>query len=196
MSFGLLGLSTDLQQLDATAAAVFGGVGVGVAADVGIASKLTGPVGLVAGAVSQVAFRGAARGGPEARDSARSALQLSSGFALAIAAASPLLPVLAVAALGGQYAGARTAIVIYALGTALAVLNQPLAGILAAGGSDRSVARVIGPAVLVGLVVGSFAVGSFGAPGMAIGYCITQVLIFVACVAMYRRTRGIDRSTR
>lgn len=187
VSFGLLGLASDLQQLDATAAAGF--AGVGVAADVGIASKLTGPVGLVAGAVTQVAFRGVARGGSEARSSARSALRISGGLALGIAAAAPLLPAIAVTVLGGQYDGARTAIIIYALGTALAVLNQPLTGILTGGGSDRRVARVVGPAVVLGLVVGSLTVRPMGAPGMALGFCVTQAVIFAACVTMYRRGR-------
>ena len=187
LSFGLLGLSSDLQQLDASAAAAFGGVAV--AAEVGIASKLTGPVGLVAGTVSQVAFRGVSRGGHEADRTARSALRVSGGLGLAIAAFSPILPIVAVAVLGDAYDGARTAIIFYALGTALAVLNQPLAGILTAGGSDRHVSRVVGPAVLIGLVVGSLQVRSLGATGMALGFCLTQALIFGACAWLYLRRR-------
>jgi O-antigen/teichoic acid export membrane protein len=186
-AFGLLGLSSDLQQLDATAAAGLGGVVV--AANVGIASKLTGPVGMVAGAVSLVAFRGVARGGRQARDSARSALRLSAALALAVAAAAPVLPIVAVAVLGSQYGGARNAIIVYAIGTAFAVLNQPLAGVLTAAGHDRVVARIIGSAVVFGLVIGALLVRPAGAVGMAFGFVITQMLILGACSYLYRRNR-------
>ena len=187
-SFGLLGLSSDLQQLDATATATL--AGVGVAADVGIASKLTGPVGLVAGSVSQVAFRGVARGGDEARLAVRSALRISTALAVAVAAVAPVLPLLVVTVLGQQYDHARVAIVVYTVGTAVAVLNQPLAGVLTAAGHDRVVSRIIAVAVVAGLLVGSLTVRSLGATGMGAGFCLTQLLIGGCCGLLYRRTRS------
>lgn len=187
VSFGLLGLSSDLQQLDATASAAL--AGVGIAADVGIASKLTGPVGLVAASVSQVAFRGVARGGHEADRTARTALRLSGGLGLLVAAASPMLPFLAVVVLGRQYGHAGSAIIVYALGTAVAVLNQPLAGVLAARGQDGVASRIIAASVVIGLVLGSLLVRPLGAVGMGIGFALTQLLICACCTTVHLRSR-------
>ena len=186
-AFGLLGLSSDLQQLDSTAAA--GLAGVSVAAEVGVASKLTGPVGLVAGSISQVAFRGVARGGSEAQGTSRSALRASVALGLLVGAAAPLLPLLAVAALGGAYRHAGLTIMLYAFGTAVAVVNQPMAGMLTAAGHDRVVARLIAVSVVLGLVLGAATVRSWGAPGMAAGFVLTQVLIVAGCCRLKATAR-------
>jgi O-antigen/teichoic acid export membrane protein len=184
-AFGLLGLSVDLQQLDAAATAPL--AGVGVAATVGVASKLTAPAGVLAGAVSQVAFRGVAAGGVEAGRSARLAIKLSVALALLFALAAPLLPLIAVGVLGGEYRAARTAILVYAVGTTLAMVAQPLTSILAAGGHDRLVSRITAAAVVAGLLVGVSTVQSAGAPGMGLGFVITQLLILAACGFVHQR---------
>jgi O-antigen/teichoic acid export membrane protein len=185
--FGWLGLSTDLQQLDASVAALV--VGVDVAAEVGVASKLSGPLAMIAGAITQVTFRGVATGGEQAKGSARSGLRLAGLLALGLAAISPLLPALTVLVLGSQYTGARTAVLVYALATAIAVVNQPLAGVLTARGQERAVSRIVVTAVLVGLCFGALTVSSWGAPGMGAGFVLTQLIILAGCVTSYRTTR-------
>ena len=186
-AFGLMGLFSDLQQLDASAAAAV--VGFDVAADVGVASKLTGPVAMLSNAITQVAFRGVAKTGSLGGKATRSALRLSAGLAAAVLAASPLLPTAVVFALGSQYKHAEATIVVYACGAAIASMSQPLLGILSAGGHDRAVSRVVGLFVLLGLAVGTATVRPLGAVGMGLGFLLTQVLIAAACAALYRRRR-------
>lgn len=185
VSFGLLGLFSDLQQLDATAAA--GIAGLGVAADVGVASKLTGPVALMANGLSQVAFRSAAVGGEVAKRGARSATRISRVLALAVVVGAALLPMVVVAVLGQQYAGARGAIFVYGVGAAITVINQPLAYILTADRREKAVARVVAVSVAVGLAVGVATVQDWGAVGMGLGYALTQTMILCGCVFLLRR---------
>ena len=187
-AFGLIGLFSDLQQLDASAAAAI--AGFDVAADVGVASKLTGPVAMVANAITQVAFRGVAVSGALRGRAARSALRLSAAVALAVLAAAPFLPAVTVFVLGHQYQHATSAILVYACGAALAAVNQPMLGILTAGGHDHSVSRAVAGAVVLGLVFGSVTVRPWGPVAMGVGFLLTQLMIAGVCLGMYRRDRA------
>jgi O-antigen/teichoic acid export membrane protein len=184
-AFGVMGLASDLQQLDASVAASL--TSVAIAAEVGVASKLTGPMGLLASVISQVVFRDASAGGTHGRKTSRSALRLSGAVGTLILLVTPVLPFLAVSVLGSQYKHASAAIVIYAVGTAVAVLNQPLASILTASGADRAVSMLISGAVVSGLALGALLVDSRGAAGMGVGFLLTQVVILVGCTILHRR---------
>ncbi len=191
-AFGVMGLFSDLQQLDASAAAAV--AGFDVAADVGVASKLTGPVAMLSNAITQVAFRGVAVSGALGGKASRSALRLSAALAAAVLAASPLLPTVVVFVLGSQYKHAGTTIIVYGCGAALAAISQPLLGMLSAGGHDRVVSRLVGASVLLGLAVGTATVRPWGPVGMGLGFLLTQAVIAASCAAMYRRRQGAHTS--
>lgn len=184
-SFGVIGLSSDLQQLDATLVAPL--AGLTAAAEVGIASKLTGPLTFTAGAITQVAFRAVAVGDDMSRAGARFALRLATGFGLAVAAVAPALPTLVVLLLGQDYRHARAAVLVYAAGAAISVVSQPLTAILSAAGNERAVSRVVLTSVVAGLVIGAATASSLGAVGMGLGFVVTQVAIAAACLIRYRR---------
>lgn len=184
-SFGVIGLSSDLQQLDATLVAPL--AGLTAAAEVGIASKLTGPLTFTAGSITQVAFRTVAVGDDDSSAGARFAVRLATCFGLAVAALAPALPTIVVLLLGQDYRHARVAVFVYALGAAVSVVNQPLSAVLSAAGKERAVSRVVLVSVVTGLVIGTVAASSLGAAGMGLGYVVTQLAIASICWIRYKR---------
>jgi O-antigen/teichoic acid export membrane protein len=187
-AFGVMGLATDIQQLDVGAAAYF--ASAGIAGEVGAASKFTAPVGLVASTMGIVLFRNVAVGGSVASSSVASARRAALAFSGLVLLSIPLVPVAVTLGLGRQYEHARLTVIVYMVGRAVAVLNQLTASILTAQGRERPVTAVVVTAAVLGLGGGVAFLGQLGSVSLGLGFLATQLIVGAGCAALVRRSSG------
>ena len=154
--------------------------------------RLLGPLTFLANSLGLVASPWLARAGADEaalRGEERRVLRVGAALCLAplvaAVAGPPLIPLL----LGPDYARSGTVFAILAIGAAVVTLNQPFAVIAQNRGRQRAVAVGIATGLSIGLLATLLLSWWGGAVWAAVGYVISQVVIFVLLGLAARRAR-------
>ncbi|MFC5061716.1 oligosaccharide flippase family protein [Actinomycetospora atypica] len=190
VGFGLANLAASAQQLDT--ALVTAGAGAFQAGLYAAGGRLLGPLTFLANSLGMVAAPWLARAGTdeaalrvEERRVLRVGAALCAAPLIAAVAGPPLIPLL----LGEEYARSGTVFAILAVGAAIVTLNQPFAVIAQNRGRQQAVAVGIAVGLAFGLVA-TYVLSLFGgAVWAAIGYVVSQLIIFVLLGLAARRAR-------
>ncbi|WP_018333403.1 lipopolysaccharide biosynthesis protein [Actinomycetospora chiangmaiensis] len=190
VGFGLATLAVSAQQLDTPLATAGGGAYEGGLYAAG--GRLIGPLNFLANSIGLVAGPWLARAGndPAAlRVEERRVLRVSVALCVAplllAVVGPPLIPLL----LGQEYTSSGTVFAVLAIGAVIVTLNQPFAVILQNRGRPQVVAVGIAIGLGVGLVA-TFVLASLGgAVWAAVGYVVSQLVIFTLLGLGARRAR-------
>lgn len=197
-SYAASGLVTDMALADTTIVGMIAGhtqAGLFVTG-----ARLTGPFGLVSGALAQAVAPRAAQSYEDPR-----AVRLAVRWMITTATLVTSLAMAAVAAsapwvlelvFGSQYVDAATVVRLYCLASVIVCVTAPLSSYLQAVGRAKSVARTLAVGVAVhmlGVAFGSF-VG--GASTAALGYVLANVLIVAMLGRIYRRVPERETDNR
>ena len=190
VGFGLANLAASAQQLDTPL--VTAGAGAFQAGLYAAGGRLLGPLTFLANSLGMVAAPWLARAGTdeaalrvEERRVLRVGAALCAAPLIAAVVGPPLIPLL----LGQEYASSGTVFAILAIGAAVVTLNQPFAVIAQNRGRQQAVAVGIAVGLAFGLVA-TYVLSSFGgAVWAAIGYVVSQLVIFVLLGLAARRAR-------
>jgi O-antigen/teichoic acid export membrane protein len=190
LGFGLANLAASAQQLDTPL--VTAGAGAFQAGLYAAGGRLLGPLTFLANSLGLVASPWLARAGADEaalRGEERRVLRVGAALCLAPLVAAvvgpPLIPLL----LGPDYARSGTVFAILAIGAAVVTLNQPFAVIAQNRGRQRAVAVGIATGLAIGLLATLVLSWWGGAVWAAVGYVISQVVIFVLLGLAARRAR-------
>jgi O-antigen/teichoic acid export membrane protein len=190
LGFGLANLAASAQQLDTPL--VTAGAGAFQAGLYAAGGRLLGPLTFLANSLGLVASPWLARAGADEtalRGEERRVLRVGAALCLAplvaAVAGPPLIPLL----LGPDYARSGTVFAILAIGAAVVTLNQPFAVIAQNRGRQRAVAVGIATGLTIGLLATLLLSRWGGAVWAAVGYVISQVVIFVLLGLAARRAR-------
>jgi O-antigen/teichoic acid export membrane protein len=190
LGFGLANLAASAQQLDTPLVTV--GAGAFQAGLYAAGGRLLGPLTFLANSLGLVASPWLARAGADEaalRGEERRVLRVGAALCLAplvaAVAGPPLIPLL----LGPDYARSGTVFAILAIGAAVVTLNQPFAVIAQNRGRQRAVAVGIATGLTIGLLATLVLSWWGGAVWAAVGYVISQVVIFVLLGLAARRAR-------
>ncbi|NMO90440.1 oligosaccharide flippase family protein [Actinomycetospora sp. TBRC 11914] len=190
LGFGLANLAASAQQLDTPL--VTAGAGAYQAGLYAAGGRLLGPLTFLANSLGMVAAPWLARAGADdaaLRGEERRVLRVGAGLCLAplvaAVAGPPLIPLL----LGPEYASSGTVFAVLALGAAVVTLNQPFAVIAQNRGHQRAVAAGIAIGLTIGLLATLVLSWWGGAVWAAVGYVVSQVVIFVLLGLAARRAR-------
>ena len=190
LGFGLANLAASAQQLDTPL--VTAGAGAYEAGLYAAGGRLLGPLTFLANSLGLVASPWLARAGHDEaalRGEERRVLRVGAALCLAplvaAVAGPPLIPLL----LGPEYASSGTVFAILAIGAAVVTLNQPFAVIAQNRGHQRAVAVGIASGLAVGLLATLLLSWWGGAVWAAVGYIVSQVVIFVLLGLAARRAR-------
>ncbi|GAA4855351.1 hypothetical protein GCM10023201_57020 [Actinomycetospora corticicola] len=190
VGFGLATLAVSAQQLDTPLATAGGGAYEGGLYAAG--GRLIGPLNFLANSIGLVAGPWLARAGTDPaalRVEERRVLRVSVALCVAplllAVVGPPLIPLL----LGEQYASSGTVFAVLAVGAVIVTLNQPFAVIL----QNRGRPQVVAVGIAIGLGVGLVATFVFalfgGAVWAAVGYVVSQLVIFGILGLAARRAR-------
>lgn len=190
VGFGLANLAASAQQLDTPL--VTAGAGAFQAGLYAAGGRLLGPLTFLANSLGMVAAPWLARAGTdeaalrvEERRVLRVGAALCAAPLIAAVAGPPLIPLL----LGQEYASSGTVFAILAIGAAVVTLNQPFAVIAQNRGRQQAVAVGIAVGLAFGLVATYVLSSLGGAVWAAIGYVVSQLIIFVLLGLAARRAR-------
>jgi O-antigen/teichoic acid export membrane protein len=190
LGFGLANLAASAQQLDTPL--VTAGAGAYQAGLYAAGGRLLGPLTFLANSLGMVAAPWLARAGRDdaaLRGEERRVLRVGAALCLAPLVAAvvgpPLIPLL----LGPEYARSGTVFAVLAIGAAVVTLNQPFAVIAQNRGRQRAVAAGIATGLTIGLLATLVLSWWGGAVWAAVGYVISQVVIFVLLGLAARRAR-------
>ncbi|MDT7742963.1 MAG: hypothetical protein QOE59_2041 [Actinomycetota bacterium] len=190
LGFGLANLAASAQQLDTPL--VTAGAGAFQAGLYAAGGRLLGPLTFLANSLGLVASPWLARAGADEaalRGEERRVMRVGAALCLAplvaAVAGPPLIPVL----LGADYTRSGTVFAILAIGAVVVTLNQPFAVIAQNRGRQRAVAVGIATGLTIGLVATFVLSWWGGAVWAAVGYVISQVVIFVLLGLAARRAR-------
>ncbi|WP_433802777.1 lipopolysaccharide biosynthesis protein [Actinomycetospora sp. CA-084318] len=193
VGYGMATLAVSAQQLDTPL--VTAGDGAYEGGLYAAAGRLIGPLNFLANSVGLVAGPWLARAGTDPtalRGEERRVLRVSLALCLAplllAVVGPPVIPLL----LGEQYRSSGTVFAVLAVGAVIVTLNQPFAVILQNRGRPQTVAVGIAIGLGVGLVA-TFVLSMLGgAVWAAVGYVISQLVIFVLLGLGARRARRDD----
>ncbi len=190
LGFGLANLAASAQQLDTPLVTV--GAGAFEAGLYAAGGRLLGPLTFLANSLGMVAAPWLARAGTdeaalrgEERRVVRVGLALCAAPLVAAVAGPPLIPLL----LGPDYASSGTVFAVLAIGAAVVTINQPFAIIAQNRGHQRAVAVGIGVGLSIGLLATLVLSWWGGAVWAAVGYIVSQIVIFVLLGLAARRAR-------
>jgi O-antigen/teichoic acid export membrane protein len=188
--FGLANLAASAQPLDTPLVTV--GAGAFEAGLYAAGGRLLGPLNFLANSLGLVASPWLARAGTDdaaLRDEERRVVRVGAALCvaplLAAVVGPPLIPLL----LGPEYASSGTVFAVLALGAAVVTVNQPFAIIAQNRGRQRAVAVGITTGLTIGLLATLALSWWGGAVWAAVGYVISQVVIFVLLGLAARRAR-------
>jgi O-antigen/teichoic acid export membrane protein len=193
-AYGTFMGAVTLQNLDLSLLSLV--AGSGAAGAYGAVNRWVSPLGLLGNAVSASAVTSFAR----ARHVVTAIRELRWAVAMLLIAIAASLGVaawgdeIAISLLGSDYRDSGPALTYLALGMAVSILNQPLAGLLMFGTNDRvvgygmiaSVTLQMGVVALFGMKLGATAAG--------VAFLIAQVNFFVILVILLWRSKGEVRS--
>ena len=190
--FGLAGAFVSGQGLDVSVTGL--AAGPAAAGVYGAVNRWTAPMGLLSTAFTQasVPFVSRAESGARAvADMRRHAwillLAIASCVVVALAAA-PFVDFV----MGDAYAGSALVLAVMAVGTIPAIINQPLAMFHQSRGNERFVARTIGGAVVVQMMLILVLAAAVGAVGAAWAFLIAQTALLAVLAVILFRT-GVHR---
>jgi O-antigen/teichoic acid export membrane protein len=190
LGFGLANLAASAQQLDTPL--VTAGAGAYQAGLYAAGGRLLGPLTFLANSLGMVAAPWLARAGADEaalRSEERRVVRVGAALCLAPLVAAvvgpPLIPLL----LGPDYARSGTVFAVLAIGAAIVTLNQPFAVIAQNRGHQRAVAVGIAIGLALGLLATLVLSWWGGAVWAAVGYLVSQVVIFVLLGLAARRAR-------
>ena len=188
--FGMANLAAASQQLDTPLVTV--GAGAYEAGLYAAGGRLLGPLTFLANSLGLVAAPWLARAGSDEaalRGEERRVLRVGAALCaaplVAAVAGPPLIPLL----LGVEYASSGTVFAILALGAAVVTVNQPFAIIAQNRGRERAVAGGIAVGLAFGLLATLVLSWWGGAVWAAVGYLVSQAVIFVLLGLTARRAR-------
>lgn len=190
VGFGLANLAASAQPLDTPLVTV--GAGAFEAGLYAAGGRLLGPLNFLANSLGLVASPWLARAGTddaalrgEERRVVRVGAALCVAPLLAAVVGPPLIPLL----LGPEYASSGAVFAVLAVGAAVVTVNQPFAIIAQNRGRQRAVAVGITTGLTLGLLATLALSWWGGAVWAAVGYVISQVVIFVLLGLAARRAR-------
>ena len=190
VGYGLASLAVSAQQLDTPL--VTAGAGAAQAGLYAAGGRLIGPLTFLASSLGLVAAPWLARAAgdderlrAEERRVIRVGVVLAAAPLVAAVAGPPLIPLL----LGPEYAASGTVFAVLALGAVVVTLNQPFAVIAQSRGRQRAVAGAIAVGLGTGLVATFVLSLVGGAVPAAVGYVVSQLIIFTLLVVIARAAR-------
>ncbi|MDL5159566.1 lipopolysaccharide biosynthesis protein [Actinomycetospora termitidis] len=190
LGFGLANLAASAQQLDTPL--VTAGAGAFQSGLYAAGGRLLGPLTFLANSLGMVAAPWLARAGADdeaLRAEERRVLRVGAALCLAPLVAALVGPPLIPWLLGEEYRSSGGVFAILAVGAAVVTLNQPFAVIAQNRGRQHAVAVGIAVGLAVGLVATLVLSWLGGAVWAAVGYVVSQVVIFVLLGLAARRAR-------
>jgi O-antigen/teichoic acid export membrane protein len=174
--FALSSIFSDLQLGDS--AVVAASVGPAIAGMFAIPARLTGPLGVLPTAISQVLLSHASRGLAEVERARRLLTWSFALFIVVYSSAGFIGYMLIVPVLGRQYSGARDAVFIFCAITAVSATNQLLSSWLQSNRKEHQVALIVSVCMVAQLTALAIVPRYGGVTGASLCFAGMQVIIF------------------